>query len=519
MSRSQRTYASMENISFPDRAPLALTSQSFGEFLSYDQGAVSLSEVISAMTFALDITEGAVPGHGLRSCLLGMRIAEAMGLPEEMRVNLYYALQLKDIGCSSNATRMTQIIGGDDRAMKASTKLEDWRKSGVSLRALRVLWRNILPGKSFKRRVARFIQIAQNAKLNRKEMIELRCERGAQIVRQLEMEEEVAEAVRRLDEHWDGRGYPDNMKGEEIPVISRICSIAQNLDVFAIEDSIPAAMKVLRKRSGIWFDPAIVRVVERLHVEGKFWEHCRSAEEVEATRQAVLSLDPGERSQLTPERVDRICEAFASVVDAKSPFTYQHSIGVATVAVKIAEEMELVPERIQLVRRAALLHDIGKLYVSNTILDKAAALTPEEWAIVVEHPTMTRSILERVSAFRELAILAAEHHEKIDGTGYPRGLKGKDMSVESRILVVADVYTAMAENRSYRRGMESEAVLEIMGALVPNKLDPQCFAALKSVTKDWKLPTHFTPGIKVERPIDQHEEPVPSLEEELTRLL
>ena len=106
---------------------MPLTSQSFGRFLSYDHGAVSLSEVISAMTFALDMTEGAVAGHGLRSCLLGMRLADALGLPKEMRVSLYYALQLKDIGCSSNATRMTQIIGGDDRAIKASTKLEDWR--------------------------------------------------------------------------------------------------------------------------------------------------------------------------------------------------------------------------------------------------------------------------------------------------------------------------------------------------------------------------------------------------------
>ncbi len=437
------------------------------------------------MTFALDLTEGAVAGHGLRSCLLGMRLAEALGLPKQVRVSLYYALQLKDIGCSSNATRMTQIIGGDDRAIKASTKREDWRKSGVSLRGLLVLWRNILPGKSFSRRVSRFIQIAQNAQINRKELIELRCERGAQIVRKLEMEEEVAEAVRRLDEHWDGRGYPDGLKGEEIPLMSRICSIAQTLDVFAIEDSIPAAMKVLRKRSGIWFDPAMVRVVERLHAEGKFWEQCQSAKEVDETRQAVLSLDPGEQSQLNPERVDLICEAFASVVDAKSPFTYQHSIGVATVAVKIAVEMKLVPERIQLVRRAALLHDIGKLSVPNTILDKAGKLTPEEWAIVVQHPKMTRSILERVSAFRELSTVAAEHHEKMDGTGYPLGLQGMDMSVESRILVVADVFTAMAENRPYRRGMNPERILDIMGRDVPHRLDSQCFAALKSVTKNW----------------------------------
>jgi putative nucleotidyltransferase with HDIG domain len=494
------------------------TSSSFGPKLSYDNGAVYLSEIISALTFALDLTEGAVQGHALRSCLLGMRIGEAMGVLGKLRIDLYYALQLKDVGCSSNATRMTEIIGGDDRAMKASTKLEDWRKSGVTLRGLKTLWQNILPGKSLSRRIARFIHIARHAQSNREGMIQLRCERGAQIVRKLELDEVTAEAVRALDEHWDGGGYPDRLKGEEIPLLSRICSVAQNLDVFAIEDSIDAAMEVLRRRSGIWFDPDIVRVVERLHAEGDFWEYCRSAEDVEATRAAVLALDPGEQSQLTSERVDRICEAFASVVDAKSPFTYKHSIGVADVAVEIAFEMDLAPERILLVRRAALLHDIGKLYVPNVILDKVGKLTAEEWAIVVEHPKMTQRILERISAFRELAAFAAEHHEKMDGTGYPLGLTSAEMSVESRVLVVADMFAAMAENRPYRVGMEPKKILEIISKEVPAKLDPQCFEALQSVVKRWNWLAPTVPTTEVGKFSRSHPKRF-TIEDELAQLI
>src|SRR5580658_3854072 len=110
------------------------TSSSFGNKISYVDGAVSLSEVISAMTFALDLTEGAVPGHSLRSCLLGMRIAEAMNIPQEMRTNLYYALQLKDTGCSNNAARVSQLVGGDDRAMKSTSKLTDWSRPIRSVR-------------------------------------------------------------------------------------------------------------------------------------------------------------------------------------------------------------------------------------------------------------------------------------------------------------------------------------------------------------------------------------------------
>jgi putative nucleotidyltransferase with HDIG domain len=313
-------------------------------------------------------------------------------------------------------------------------------------------------------------------------------------VRKLEMDEAVAEAVRHLDEHWDGKGYPDGLKGEEIPLLSRICSVVQNLDVFAIEDSIDAAMVVLRKRNGIWFDPRIVQLVEELSLDPGFWRHCRRGDPVEETRAAVLKLDPGAKADLTAERVDRICEAFASVVDAKSPFTYKHSIGVADVAVELAWELNLPPERIQLVRRAALLHDVGKLGVPNPILDKAGKLTPEEWAVVVQHPKMTQQILERISAFRELATFAAEHHEKLDGSGYPLGLRGEQMSIESRLLAMADMFAAMAENRPYRGGLEPAKILEILGKEVPNKLDPLCFEALHRVVErwDWLAPAEPT---------------------------
>ncbi|MES2393414.1 MAG: HD domain-containing phosphohydrolase [Acidobacteriota bacterium] len=494
------------------------TSSSFGTKLSYSEGAISFSEIISAMTFALDLTEGAVEGHALRSCLLGMRVADAMGLSPEERAHLYYALQLKDVGCSSNATRMTQIIGGDDRAMKASVKLEDWRKSAVSPRGLRVLWKNILPGKSFARRVVRFVDIALHASGNRKEMIQLRCDRGAQIVRKLEMDEVVAEAVRRLDEHWDGRGYPDGLKGEEIPLLSRICSVVQNLDVFAMEDSVDAALDVLRKRTGIWFDPVVVAVVEHLHAATDFWKDCRKGDSVESTRAAVLKLDPGTQTELTAETVDRICEAFASVVDAKSPFTFRHSIGVADVAAELAWELDLPAERIQLVRRAALLHDIGKLGVPNPILDKAGKLTPEEWDVVARHPRMTKSILERIPAFRELATFAAEHHEKLDGSGYPEGLRAEQMSIESRVLAIADMFAAMAENRPYRSGLEPARILEILAKDVPQKLDARCFAALGAVVERWNWLTPAEPTTEIGKFSRSHPKRF-AIEDELAQLI
>lgn len=474
------------------------SSSSFGSHISYVNSAVSLSEVISAMTFALDLTDGAVPGHSLRSCLLGMRIAEAMNIPEEMRASLYYALQLKDTGCSDSAARMTRIVGGSDREANYIARLSDWARPYKSyLRTLRTLSRHILPTSNLLPRVARFARIGLAGQKNHREMIRLRCERGAEIVRKLEMGELAAEAVRCIDEHWDGSGYPNGLKGREIPLLARICSVAQNLDIFATEDGTRLAMAVIRQRSGAWFDPQLVRVAESLCDTGALWVNCRVNDGVEATRRAVLELDPGMRTQLVPERVDRICEAFASVVDAKSPYTYRHSMGVAEVAVEIATEMGLSQDRIQLVRRAALLHDIGKLYVPASILDKPGKLSPHEWEVMLEHPKVTRSILERVSSFRELAAIAAEHHEKLDGSGYPLQLTAKDMSTESRVVAMADTFAALAEKRPYRNAIAPQEILEMLAPDIPTKYDAACFAALCAVAERMpqKLMTASNPGI------------------------
>ncbi|WP_433965812.1 HD-GYP domain-containing protein [Tunturiibacter gelidiferens] len=143
--------------------------------------------------------------------------------------------------------------------------------------------------------------------------------------------------------------------------------------------------------------------------------------------------------------------------------------------------MGLAADRAQLVRRAALLHDIGKLGVANAILDKKSQLSPEEWKAVYEHPRITRRILERIAPFHEMAVIAGEHHEKLDGSGYPDHLKGSDLSIESRIVAVADVYAALSEDRPYRAGIELDETLSIMSKLIPVQLDADCFEALVSV--------------------------------------
>jgi len=446
-------------------------------------GSISLSEVISALSFALDLTEGAVYGHALRSCLLGMRIAAGITLPIEQTTGLYYALLLKDIGCSSNVGRMGQIVGEDYRAINADVRSEDWntpRQSKVAI--LKFLWKSLLPNASPVDRISRIIWPGDTEYKSSREIVTLRSDRGAGIISKLGLGQDAAEAVRCLGDHWDGKGNPDGVKGAQIPLLSRICAVAQHLDVFFAARGEAAAVKTLKERSGTWFDPELVRIAVALHRRGTLWTNCSAIGNQDDTRQAVLDLDGGKRDRLDAGQIDRICEAFADVVDAKSHFTFRHSQGVADVAFGIAQNMGLPAERARLVRRAALLHDIGKLSISNTILEKKGGLSTEEWKVVHQHPGLTRRILERVGPFREMSIIAGEHHEKLDGSGYPNQLMGADLSLEARMIAVADVYGALSEDRPYRDGLELENIVSIIKKLVPHKLDGDCFDALLSLS-------------------------------------
>jgi putative nucleotidyltransferase with HDIG domain len=457
------------------------TSATFDDTVRSQPAArLSFSEIVSALSLALDLTEGAVPGHALRSCLLGMRIAARLGLDPAQMQSLYYALLLKDVGCSSNAARMCQIVGGDDRAMKAAAKLEDWTKPAKpKLSTLKMLWENVLPEAGAAGRAVRIVQIGLSQHKNNEQLISLRCDRGASIVHKLGLGDTVSEAVRYLDEHWDGSGYPERLAGDRIPVLSRIMQVAQHLDVFASERGTRLAIQVLRERDGTWFDPEIVAVVSALYYGGSLWKDCLSEDPGE-TRRAVLDMEPGTQLPVDGDAIDRICQAFAEVVDAKSPFTFRHSVGVAQAAVDIAQTMGLPGERLSFLRRAALLHDIGKLNVSNSILDKPNKLNDEEWQSVLGHPGITRRILERIGPFQEIALVAGEHHEKLDGSGYPGHLYARDLSLESRILGVADVYGALSEDRPYRQGLSLDEIVSIMKRDVPHRLDPECFDALLS---------------------------------------
>lgn len=432
---------------------------------------VRLSDLVSALSYALDLTEGQPLGHAQRSCVLGMRLGEAIGLPEDERADLYYALLLKDSGCSSNAARMYQILGSDEIRAKHDVKLVDWRS--VSWSTLVYSLRHVRVGRPTWERVLALSQVAWHRHRQQKEVVQIRCERGASIALKMGFPQRTAEAIRSLDEHWDGGGYPLGLKGDRIPMAARILSLAQTMEVFHRHSGMPAALRVARDRSGRWFDPELVRAAHAIAQQESL------DRELAYAAQTVARLSPVEgHAAAYGDRVDVICDGFAEVVDAKSPYTSEHSKRVTQVAVGLAETMGVSKSTVTLIRRAALLHDLGKLSVPNSILEKPVALTAEEWAVIRRHPFHSEAILKRIEGFEEIAIIAGAHHERLDGSGYFRGLTGAQLALPARLLAVADVFDALAARRPYREAIPMEEVFAMLRRDSPLALDAQCVEAL-----------------------------------------
>jgi putative nucleotidyltransferase with HDIG domain len=434
---------------------------------------VSLSEVLSALSYALDLTEGATPGHTMRTCLIGMRIAEEAGVDMTQRSALYYALLLKDAGCSSNAGRMAAMFGSDDQYVKPRMKLVDWHQR---LRLALVTAATVGRNRSPLARLRHFMAIARAQDVT-KDLIQIRCDRGAAIARQLGFPAETADAIRSLDEHWCGLGYARGLAGDDIPLLARIANLAQTVEAFHHRSGPRAALRVARKRSGSWFDPALVRLVQAWKRDASWWALLRGD-----VTDAVVAAEPSDRHrEVDEDGLDGVCRAFADIIDAKSPFTFNHSTRVAEVARALAAQCGLNAEEQRRIYRAGLLHDIGKLGVSNAILDKNGPMTPAERAAVEQHPRHTLEILQRVGVFDGFAWTASLHHEKLDGSGYPFGLKSSMLDLPSRILVVSDIYDALTSDRPYRVGMTHARATELMEQDRGTRLCPWVLDALAVV--------------------------------------
>jgi putative nucleotidyltransferase with HDIG domain len=390
---------------------------------------VSLSEVLTALSYALDLTGGLPPGHTIRTCMIGMRMAHSLGLSDEECAALYDAVLLKDAGSSSNSAYVNAILGGDES-------------------------------------------------LTRMNLVKARSDRGSKVALRLGFPRATAHAIRSLDEQWDGSGLPDGKRGTEIPILSRIAGLAQTIEACRSQQGVTYALGVARSRRGRWFEPRLVDIVSTWENDTEWWAKLESPD----VTAEVLALKPCNHVRLVDERgVDDVARAFADIIDAKSPFTYQHSTRVSEYACGIAERAGLSQEEIRRLRRAAWLHDIGKLGISSRLLDKTGPLTKVERKEMKRHPLHTWEILSRVGAFADFARMAAQHHEKLDGSGYPWGVKADELDAATRILCVADVFEALTSARPYRAGLAPSVALTLIQYDAGVRLCPFAVEGLSSL--------------------------------------
>ncbi len=451
-----------------------------------------LSDVLAGLSHALDLTEGHPAGHSERSCLLGMRIAERLALTDEDRTALYYALLLKDAGCSVNAAPIAELYGNDDGLVKATRRNQDHRSKTVS--AIHTL-RHAAPGAGIRTKLGRVRALVASGAAGAAQLTELRCERGAQIALGIGLGVDTAHAIKALDEHWDGGGYPYGLQGEAIPLLGRIMCLAQTLEVFWVSGGRAAAVEMAQQRRGKWFDPALVDIVTAAEADDAFWAGL--------ARPDVRALEPRSAAIAVDDaRLDSVADAFGQIVDAKTPYTARHSRGVAQLAALLALEMNFTEREAGRLYRAGQLHDLGKLGISNMILDKPGKLTADEWLLMRGHPEAGHGVLNRIPVLTDMARLALTHHERLDGSGYPHGLTADDLGLEDRILAVADVGEALSAERPYREALPPEKVLAIMSGDAGTKLDPEIFEAFESVLPQWNALVEAETAVGVLSPVD-----------------
>jgi putative nucleotidyltransferase with HDIG domain len=437
-------------------------------------GTTCLSEIMSAFSYALDLTEGQPEGHSLRCCWLAGQMALALGLPPAERRTVHYATMLKDLGCSSNAARIAEVYQTDDRSFK-----HDYKLVGDGLGpTLGFVFTRTASKQGLAARARAIAAILRDGPAIAHELIQARCTRGADIARQLRFPETVASAIAALDEHWDGGGKPLGLRGEAIPLAARLALLTQIADVFHSTAGPEAACAELRARRGTWFDPALVDCFLTLARAPDFW-HALDDPRLE---QRLALLEPDEwQVPVDEDYLDAIAEAFGTVIDAKSPYTGGHSCRVGRLAQAMGQTLGLAADDVRNLRRAALLHDVGKLAVSSRILEKPGKLDDDEWQVMRSHADHTMQILGRIGPLRFMAGIAGAHHERLDGRGYPLGLDAALILRESRIITVCDFYDALTADRPYRAAMPVEQALEIMRGEAGTAIDRDCLDVLEAL--------------------------------------
>ncbi len=404
-----------------------------------------LAELVAALSLGVDLGFGQPMEHVLRQCLIALRLADQAGLGEQDRMAVYYTALLVNVGCHADAHEQAKWFG-DDIALKSGKYAHELGSVRGALATMRLVGAGNPPLHRF--RVGLEFAFSGHRELGG--MISAHSRLARSLAEQLELPGTVRKGVGAAYEQWDGRGWPGVLKAGTIPVAARIAQLAEYMEVAHRVSGVPGATALARKRAGKQFDPALVALL------------CARAEEIFGGLEAVpawrtvIAAEPALAMELSPDQLDRALAAIANFVDLKSPFTLGHSVAVAELAEEAGRRLGLPPEQVLMLRRAGFVHGFGRLGVSNSIWDRPGPLSAGEWERVRMYPYLTERMLHQSAALAPLGEIAVQHRERLDGSGYPRGLSGGAISRPGRVLGAADAYVSMREPRPHRPARPTE---------------------------------------------------------------
>jgi HD-GYP domain-containing protein (c-di-GMP phosphodiesterase class II) len=422
-----------------------------------DQGrpgdsSIRLAELVAALSVATDLAMSQPLEYALRSCIVAVRLADALGFDDNGLHAVYYQALLRYIGCNAETLTMAALVGDEMAIRQGFSTIDPGRQKDV----IGLLLRTIRQSNSGASAVQMVRAVARGllGSTQFNEAFAGHCEVAQRLAARLGFDSGIVLALGQLYERWDGKGQPNGLKGDQIAPSVLVVTLAQDAVTFHRLGGVDAAVAIARERNGTAYSPGMVE---------RFCEKANSllaGIEDDPAWDGVIDLEPGQGRSLSAAEFDNACLAIADFADLKSPFLLRHSAAVAELGAAAARHCRLPEGDAVSIRRAGMLHDVGRIGISAGIWGKPGPLSEREWEQVRLHPYHTARVFAHPPALAKLGALASLHNERLDGSGYHRAIPGALLSPAARILAAADVYQAMTEGRPHRPAHTADAAAD-----------------------------------------------------------
>jgi HD-GYP domain-containing protein (c-di-GMP phosphodiesterase class II)/DNA-binding CsgD family transcriptional regulator len=428
-----------------------------------------LAELLAAVSLATDLAHDVPTESALRDAILAVEFARLIGAPGPELSDVFYLALLYHIGCTGAVAAQSRLGAGDDINVRRWMSEADYAKRPA---LMRIAITKLAPqwGPSG---VVQGIAALATAGRDLPEAFANIAEVAARLSQRLGASPGVTESLCHAYGRWDGKIFPTLPSGDGLSKTARLVHLVHIAQIYHQVGGVEAADAVVRQRSGSELDPELARLWLQSSAE------LFRTISIDSTWDQMLATEPAPHRLVGQAHLDDVGAALADFVDLASPFTRGHSASVARLAESAAQHAGLDAAAAATVRRAGQIHDLGMLSVPNRVWLKHGALNPAEWERVRLHAYHTERILSSAGPLREAAALAGLHHERLDGSGYHRGLTAKALPLSARILAVAEVHRSMSEERAWRSPLTpAESARQLRDAVAAGSLDARAVDAV-----------------------------------------